>query len=308
MPRPSCSWRWPVRFRASFWAALFLVVTWGGVAAQWPQPVWGVLEYLGWLNIVLAVFNLIPAFPLDGGRVLRSILWAVKGDLRWATRIAAALGSGFGMLLIVLGLSPSSAANYHRRLVLPDRHVHPRGRPMSYRQMLIRNALCGEQVSHFMETEPVTVPPSISIRELVEDYFYEYHYKMFPVSSNSGLQGCINSRRLRTSRETNGTSAACGARALLDREHHLPGYRRHGGPGHDEPHRQQPAHGGRRHTRRHHHPQGHAEVPGPQDGPGGQVYRLPKWVTICSCHRRLRGSFLAVALAAGRLTQPIHFA
>lgn len=56
------------------------------------------------INSVIVVFNMIPAFPLDGGRVLRSILWHYKGNLRWATRIAASLGSEFGLVLIILSV------------------------------------------------------------------------------------------------------------------------------------------------------------------------------------------------------------
>ncbi len=68
---------------------------------------------------------------------------------------------------------------------------------MSYRQVLIRNALGGEPVARFMEEHPVTVPPSITIRELVDNYFYQYHFKMFPVSSNSILEGCISSKQIK---------------------------------------------------------------------------------------------------------------
>ena len=62
--------------------------------------------------------------------------------------------------------------------------------------MLVRKALGGEPISRFMQTNPVTVPPSISVRELVDDYFYRFHYKMFPVSTNGNLAGCITSRQV----------------------------------------------------------------------------------------------------------------
>lgn len=75
-----------------------------GKHAVWSEPVNGVLWYLWFINYALAGFNLLPAFPLDGGRVLRSILWAIKGNLLWATKIASRLGSGFGLFLIVMGL------------------------------------------------------------------------------------------------------------------------------------------------------------------------------------------------------------
>src|SRR5690606_18463762 len=63
-----------------------------------------VVHYLGWINGALVVFNMLPAFPLDGGRVLRSVLWNVRGDLRWATRITSAIGTAFGYGLITLGI------------------------------------------------------------------------------------------------------------------------------------------------------------------------------------------------------------
>jgi Zn-dependent protease len=180
---------------------LFLAIYAGGVAAGWPKPVWGVLRYLGGLNLVLAVFNLIPAFPLDGGRVFRSILWAAKGDLRWSTRVAATFGSGFGMLLILLGLlgivlDPGQYLITGIWSALIGMFLRGAAQ-MSYRQVLIRNALGGTPVARFMEEHPVTVPPSITIRELVDNYFYQYHFKMFPVSGNSILEGCISSKQIK---------------------------------------------------------------------------------------------------------------
>jgi Zn-dependent protease len=64
------------------------------------------------INGILAVFNLLPAFPLDGGRVLRSILWGVKKNLRWATYVFSKIGSGFGILLIVSGVNQVFRGNF----------------------------------------------------------------------------------------------------------------------------------------------------------------------------------------------------
>jgi Zn-dependent protease/predicted transcriptional regulator len=177
---------------------IFLLVYWGGSRANWPVPVWGVLQYLGWLNLLLAVFNMIPAFPLDGGRVLRSILWSIKGDLRWSTRVAAAFGSGFGMLLIILGLLTFITGSIVAGVWYFIIGMFIRGAAqMSYRQVLIRRAFSGETVARFMQTHPVTVPPTISVHELVNDYFYRYHYKMFPVTTNGTLAGCITSKQVK---------------------------------------------------------------------------------------------------------------
>ena len=187
---------------------LCLAVFQGGVAAHWPVAVSGVFEYLGQMNILLAVLNLVPAFPLDGGRVFRSILWAAKGDLRWSTRVAAAFGSGFGTLLIVGGLL---LVVFHRELFAASQQdplvtgiwfaligMFIRGAAQtSYRQVLIRNALTGETIGRFMESHPIVVPPTISIHELVNDYIYRYHFKMFPVTTNGTLLGCISSRQVK---------------------------------------------------------------------------------------------------------------
>ena len=177
---------------------IFLLVYLGGRSLAWPEPVGGVMVYLGWLNIVLAVFNMLPAFPLDGGRVLRSVLWFARGNLRWATRVASAIGSGVGMLLIVLGLLTFISGGFITGIWYFLIGMFIRGAAnMSYRQVLIRNALAGEPVARFMQEHPVTVPLSISVRELVDDYFYRYHHKMFPVAQDGALAGCITSNQIK---------------------------------------------------------------------------------------------------------------
>jgi predicted transcriptional regulator len=68
---------------------------------------------------------------------------------------------------------------------------------MSYQQLLIRKALAGEPIARFMHRDPVTVRPSASVRELVSDYFYRYHYKMFPVANNGTVIGCVTTKQVR---------------------------------------------------------------------------------------------------------------
>lgn len=177
---------------------IFLLVVWLGRTVRWPEPVSGVLLYLGWLNLILAAFNLLPAFPLDGGRVLRSILWFAKGDLRWATRIASTVGSGFGLFLIFIGLLSFISGGFITGIWYFLIGMFIRGAALtSYRQVLVRNALSGETIAHFMQSDPVTVPPSVSIRDLVDNYIYRYHYKMFPVSQDGILTGCITSNEVK---------------------------------------------------------------------------------------------------------------
>jgi CBS domain-containing protein len=154
---------------------------------------------LGGINALLAVFNLLPAFPLDGGRVLRSILWGIKKDLRWATRISAKIGSLFALLLMASGFIQIVQGNFIGGFwwVLIGIFLQNAAR-MSYQQLLARQVLQGETVRRFMQANPTVVPPAITIQQLVEDYIYTHHYKMFPVVSNGRLQGCITSQQVKT--------------------------------------------------------------------------------------------------------------
>ena len=170
-----------------------------GARSGWPASINGVVQYLAYINSLLAAFNLLPAFPLDGGRMLRAALWALKKNLRWATRIASGIGSGFALLLMFFGVFQFF---FTRDLIggiwsfLIGVFLQGAAR-MSYQQVLIRKGLEGEQVRRFMKTDPVTVPPSISLRQLVEDYIYRYHFKMFPVVEGPDkLIGCITTRQL----------------------------------------------------------------------------------------------------------------
>ena len=172
-----------------------------GRFAGWPAPVTTVLLYLAFLNGALAAFNLVPAFPLDGGRILRSILWGWKKSLRWATRVSAAIGGGFGLLLIAMGVLTvvfvPGGLTSGLWLFLLGVFVR-NAAAMSYQQLLLRRALAGEPVSRFMHPDPVTVPRAISVLDLVQDYIYRYHFKMFPVVDDSGrLLGCVTTRQVR---------------------------------------------------------------------------------------------------------------
>jgi Zn-dependent protease/CBS domain-containing protein len=176
----------------------FYLVHIAAISAGWSSPVNGVLLYLMIINLILAGFNLLPAFPLDGGRVLRSILWSVKGNLRWATRIASGLGSAIGVFMIIFGVLSFIAGSFIGGIwyFLIGLFIRQASR-MSYSQLVMRNALAGEQIQRFMKTDPVTVSSSLPVDQLVSDYFYKFHYKMFPVSDGNGLKGCVTSKQVK---------------------------------------------------------------------------------------------------------------
>lgn len=177
---------------------IFYLVHIVAISAGWSSPVNGVLLYLMIINLILAGFNLLPAFPLDGGRVLRSILWSVKGNLRWATRIASGLGSAIGIFMIIFGVLSFIAGSFIGGIwyFLIGLFIRQASK-MSYSQLVMRNALAGEQVQHFMKTDPITVSSSLPVDQLVSDYFYKFHYKMFPVSDGNGLLGCVTSKQVK---------------------------------------------------------------------------------------------------------------
>lgn len=187
-----------------------------GQGIGWPISVVSVLSYLATINTALVVFNAIPAFPLDGGRVLRSILWHWKGDLRRATRITSQLGSGFGMVFMGLGIASIIFGNFIGGLwwFLIGMFLR-NAASMSYRQLIVRETLQGEPVRRFMVPDPVTVSPELSVRDLIEQYVYRYYYKLFPVVDNERLVGCITVDQVKELAHDRWDTTTVGA--ILDR-------------------------------------------------------------------------------------------
>jgi Zn-dependent protease/CBS domain-containing protein len=179
-------------------AAIFYGIGAVGASADWPVPAAGVVAYLAIINVVLAAFNLVPAFPLDGGRMLRAALWAWKGRMRWATRVASNIGSGFGLVLIFLGIFNVVAGNFIGGFWWFLIGLFLRAAAgTSYRQVVVRQALEGVPVRRLMNRTPVTVSPSLPVSDLVENFFYRYYFKMFPVVDGERVLGCVTSGDVR---------------------------------------------------------------------------------------------------------------
>jgi predicted transcriptional regulator len=142
---------------------------------------------------------MIPAFPLDGGRVLRAALWQRSGNLVRATRTAAFAGSSFGTLLIVGGVLQLLWGNFVGAvwwflLGMFLRMVSA----ASYHRVLLQSVLKGEPVRRFMNRNLVSVPPDITVQDLVDNYIYKYHRKMFPVVTDSQqLVGCVSTEQVK---------------------------------------------------------------------------------------------------------------
>ena len=169
------------------YALLFPLAAWDG-----PLAAAGVLWYLALINFMLALFNLVPAFPLDGGRILRAALWSWRGDLVWATRIAAGAGNLFGALLIVLGLieilQGDLVGGIWRFLV----GMFLRGAASaSLDETLAHRLLSGLPVARIMNVDPITVTSGASVQEFIDDYVYRYHHRWFPVVDDGTVVGSM---------------------------------------------------------------------------------------------------------------------
>lgn len=195
--------------KAEFWIAIagplasvgagaaFLATAALGGLWNWPATVPAVLGWIGVINLILAVFNLIPGFPMDGGRVLRAGLWAWKHNLNTATRIASRVGAGFGLVLIVFGILEVLLVNPIGGvwMIMIGMFIR-RAAQQSYRQLLVKQVLRGQHVRAFMNDHPLTVSPQLDLEHLVSDHVYRHHHTMFPVVDDGRLVGRVTTRQL----------------------------------------------------------------------------------------------------------------
>jgi Zn-dependent protease len=184
---------------ASFVLAFVFYQIYLFVGREPPTALGGVLYYFAFINLLLGAFNLVPGFPLDGGRMLRAALWGWKKDLRWATRVSAAIGGGFGMALILLGVFVFVQGNFVTGMWYFLIGMFLRNAAgMSYQQLLVRDAIKGETVRRFMNPEIVTVDPGITVARLVSDFVYQSHHKAYPVVQYDRLMGIVSTDQIRT--------------------------------------------------------------------------------------------------------------
>jgi Zn-dependent protease/CBS domain-containing protein len=178
-------------------AALFALLWLAGAAAHWPEWLVALCDSLAWINGIVLVFNLMPAFPLDGGRVFRSLLWGATDNLRKATRCASYLGQGFAWFLFAVALVQFFSGNVFGGIWtgLIGLFLNSAAR-MSYQQVLLQEVLRGEPVRRFMNPNPIVVPPTTDLRHWVEDYVYRFHRKAFPVASNGHVEGFVSTQAL----------------------------------------------------------------------------------------------------------------
>ena len=199
----------PKDARSEFWIAIagpamsFALAGFGYLMANLlasvgtSDPIVVLFAYLGIANLVLAIFNLVPAFPMDGGRVLRAFLWYLKSDLEYATRIASRLGSALGIGFMALGLFSvlNGAGVGGFWLILIGFFVLGSSRS-AYESQKVERILLGHTVDQIMTRAPVTVPPWATIDELVHDVILGKNVGFVPVMNGAELLGYIDRKIL----------------------------------------------------------------------------------------------------------------
>ena len=167
------------------------------VFAGLPNVLDGVVAWLGYINLTLLVFNLLPALPLDGGRVLRSALWYVRKDFAWATRVASDIGRAFGYLLIATGLfflifhgSFSGAWLAFVGWFLLQAAT------AEARYVATEQALGGLRVRDLMVRDPVTVEADLTLGQFMDEVAWSRRYTTYPVLENGRPIGLLAFRSL----------------------------------------------------------------------------------------------------------------
>jgi Zn-dependent protease/CBS domain-containing protein len=155
--------------------------------------------WLTWINVLLAAFNLIPGFPLDGGRILRALVWHQTRDYRRATRIATRVGRGIAYAFIAAGI----VLIFVRQswfdgiwLVLIGWFLNDAARA-SYRQVLLRDALVGITARQVTDYASPLVPPHMNLAELVDQYVLPTGRSCFLISWGAELEGMVTLQQIK---------------------------------------------------------------------------------------------------------------
>ena len=169
-----------------------------GLDGALPAQARAILFYFAFINLALAAFNLLPGFPLDGGRLLRAVLWNRYQDMARATVAASRWGEAIGTGFAAFGLFLICWAAVHQQLWLGPlwlvviglflRHVAR----ASYRQLAVRDAFAGLTPREVMQPDVVTVEPDLALDRLVDEYFYTHKFRSFPVLEGGRLIGVIS--------------------------------------------------------------------------------------------------------------------
>jgi Zn-dependent protease len=149
-----------------------------------------VLLSLSWLlpmNVLLLLFNLVPAFPLDGGRIARAIVWRVTGDKVRGTRVAAQLGRGFSVILAGFGIWLALAyGSFSGLWLVALAFLLGQSARGALAQTAITERIEGVTVADIMDRQPVAIPSETAVGQALEEYYLRYGWSWFPVIDEAG--------------------------------------------------------------------------------------------------------------------------
>jgi Zn-dependent protease/predicted transcriptional regulator len=178
-------------------AALFGIVAGLGRSVL-SAPLAGTFGYLAWVNLVLAVFNLVPGFPLDGGRLLRSAVWKATGSIGRATRVASLAGQAVGWLLVAAGVVSLLGGNLAGGIWFAFiGWFLVQAARSSYQELQLRDLLRGVEAEDVMAGNLLRIPPELSLQDAVDDYFMRYDHGAFPVDEHGRTIGLLTLRGIR---------------------------------------------------------------------------------------------------------------
>jgi len=140
------------------------------------------VRYLTIINIILGIFNMLPGYPLDGGRVLRSIIWKVTDNIKKATLIASTAGRVIGFLIIAVGIFFLFTGNFLNGVWFAFiGWFLQSSAQMGYRQLVFETSIKGVKVGDVMNDDIVLVEKNMTLQELIDEYFMRYRFGRFPV-------------------------------------------------------------------------------------------------------------------------------
>jgi len=162
------------------------------------EPLLGVAKYLAYINLALVLFNLIPGYPLDGGRVFRAIMWAITGNMGRSTLIAANVGRFFAFLLIAVGVWQMLAGNLGGGLwVAFIGWFLDNAASVQIQQVTFRGLLTGHPVSQAMNTHCPIIPEDLTLQQLVDEQILGGGQRSFLVNRGDKTVGLITLHRIK---------------------------------------------------------------------------------------------------------------
>jgi Zn-dependent protease/CBS domain-containing protein len=218
---------------AEFWIAVVGPITSLALAAlfweleplaTFSQPLLAIVTYLALINLVLGVFNLIPGFPLDGGRVLRALVWRVTGKFEEATVISAVTGRFFGFALILLGIWQALTGNLLDGIWIAFIGWFLESAAASQlQQEVVRRLVAKHVVGEAMAREVPHIPGDISLQDLVDKYVLTRGLRCFVVGGSNGSTGMVTLSAIRNApRATWPTTTAAEIMIPMDKLDTIP--------------------------------------------------------------------------------------